>query len=70
MFGADHMNVNFVWVGCTMMVSAVNMMPDTGVGFVGSSSCAGGGSDSLSQWRIDDPGKWLWCQCETSLNLC
>lgn len=59
MFGADQMKVNLVCVGCTMIVSAVKMMPDTGTGFVGSS--AGGGSCSLSQYRMLEPGKWLRC---------
>lgn len=33
--GAEYMNVNLVWVGWTMIVSEVNMMPDTGVWVVG-----------------------------------
>lgn len=60
MFGADHMNVNFDWVGCTIIVSAVKMTPETGVGLVGRSSPGGGASDKRSQWSIEDPGKWLW----------
>ena len=59
MLGADHMKVNLVWVGWTIIVSAVKIIPDTGVGFVGKLSSGGGGSESLSQWRIDEPGKCL-----------
>jgi hypothetical protein len=55
--GADQMNVNLVWVGCTMIVSAVNMIPETGFGLVGRLERGGGGSERRSQWSIDDPGK-------------
>lgn len=47
--GADHMKVNLFCVGCTMIVSAVKMTPDTGVGLLGRSSAAGAGSFRRSQ---------------------
>ena len=39
------------------MVSAVKMMPETGVDLEGRSDWEGGVSDSRSQWSIEDPGK-------------
>jgi hypothetical protein len=53
------MNVNLDWVGWTIIVSAVKIIPDTGVGLVGRLSSGGGGSESRSQCRIDEPGKCL-----------
>lgn len=42
-----------------MIVSAVKIIPDTGVGLVGRLSGEGLGSTNRSHCRIEDPGKCL-----------
>jgi len=49
MFGADHMKVKCDWLAMTIRVSAVRMIPDTGVGLVGKASAGGAGSPRRSQ---------------------
>lgn len=56
-FGTDQGKANPFWWGWTIRVSAVKIIPETGVGLVGRWDREGGGSARRSQWSIHDPGK-------------